>query len=488
MNKIKIFQSEINDGVAEQVAAQASEAYCSPATVHEGTISAFMERTSNEEVLSKVLAENKDQKDLHYIESVLVSTGWNKNDDVFTSQATWDARSTPEDKQFNFMHDENDIIGHITGCYVLSKDGLVVADEDRPKPDEFDIITQAVLYNSWMDPENKERMEQIVAEISEGKWFVSMECLFSGFDYALMGPDDTPKILTRDESSAFLTKHLRSYGGTGEYEGYKVGRALANISFSGKGLVSQPANPRSVILQSKSVAAFNVTDTNSNLNMGDIDMTDINLLEKQVDDLRSELAEAKTENEAIKAKIESAKDREFADTVAAFEAAAEESKSAISELEEVIKSTKARVAELEDELEQSKTQLVEATQTVADWKAKEKKQARKAALVNAGFSEAEVEESLPLYDALDDESFEAIVAKWFDKKDKKKKDEEKDAEAVEAVEAAEEAEETEDEVTAEAFEEVESTEATLIESEEVDEVQSTRASIADWLTNNVLSK
>ena len=94
------------------------------------------------------------------------------------------------------MHDENDIIGHITGCYVLSKDGLVVADEDRPKPDEFDIITQAVLYNSWMDPENKERMEQIVAEISEGKWFVSMECLFSGFDYALMGPDDTPKILT----------------------------------------------------------------------------------------------------------------------------------------------------------------------------------------------------------------------------------------------------------------------------------------------------
>lgn len=488
MNKIKIFQSEINDGVAEQVAAQASVAYCSPATVHEGTVSAFMERTSNEEVLSKVLAENKDQKDLHYIESVLVSTGWNKNDDVFTSQATWDARSTPEDKQFNFMHDENDIIGHITGCYVLSKDGLVVADEDRPKPDEFDIITQAVLYNSWMDPENKERMEQIVAEISEGKWFVSMECLFSGFDYALMGPDDTPKILTRDESSAFLTKHLRSYGGTGEYEGYKVGRALANISFSGKGLVSQPANPRSVILQSKSVAAFNVTDTNSNLNMGDIDMTDINLLEKQVDDLRSELAEAKTENEAIKAKIESAKDREFADTVAAFEAAAEESKSAISELEEVIKSTKARVAELEDELEQSKTQLVEATQTVADWKAKEKKQARKAALVNAGFSEAEVEESLPLYDALDDESFEAIVAKWFDKKDKKKKDEEKDAEAVEAVEASEEAEETEDEVTAEAFEEVESTEATLIESEEVDEVQSTRASIADWLTNNVLSK
>mgnify|MGYP001262435491 CR=1 FL=1 len=485
MNKIKIFQSEINDGIAEEVAAQASVAYCSPATIHEGAASTLMERTSNEEVLSKVLAENKDQKDLHYIESVLVSTGWNKNDDVFTSQATWDARSTPEDKQFNFMHDENDIIGHITGCYVLSKDGLVVADEDQAKPDEFDIITQAVLYNSWMDPENKERMEQIVAEISEGKWFVSMECLFSGFDYALIGPDDTPKILARDESSAFLTKHLRSYGGTGEYEGYKVGRALTNISFSGKGLVSQPANPRSVILQSKSVAAFNVTDTNSNLNMGDIDMTDINLLEKQVDDLRSELAEAKTENEAIKAKIESAKDKEFADTVAAFEAAAEDSKSTISELEEVIKSTKARVAELEDELTQSQTQLAEAVQTVADWKAKEKKQARKAALIEAG---VEDDESAEAFYALEDEAFDSIIA-VMKKKVEAQTEDEATEETPEASEATEEAEEeaTED-VTAEAFEEVESTEATLIESEEVDEVQSTRASIADWLTNNVLSK
>ena len=218
-------------------------------------------------------------------------------------------------------------------------------------------------------------------------------------------------------------------------------------------------------------------------------MTDINLLEKQVDDLRSELAESKTENEAIKAKIESAKDQELAHTVATFEAAAEESKSAITAMEAIVKSTQARVAELEDELEQSKTQLAEATQTVADWKAEEKKQARKAALVNAGFDEDEAEASLTLYDALDDEAFEAIVAKWFDKKDKdkkKKKDEEKDAEAVEAAEEAEE--ETEDDVTAEAFDQVVSTEATLIESVEVDEIQSTRASVADWLTNNVLSK
>jgi hypothetical protein len=486
MTKIKIFQSEITDGVGDQVASQASVAYCSPATLHSGTEAELVGTATSDEVLAKILAENKDQKDLHYIESVLVSTGWNKNDDVFTSKAMWDARTSPEDKQFNFMHDENDIIGHITGCYVLGKDGSLVADTDESKPSEFDIITQAVLYNSWIDPDNKERMENIIAEIAEGKWFVSMECLFSGFDYALIGADGTPKTLTRDEASAFLTKHLRTYGGTGEYDGYKVGRALTNISFSGKGLVSQPANPRSVILQSKSVAAFNVTDTNSNLNMGDIDMTDINLLEKQVDDLRSELAASKTENEAIKAKIVSVKDQEFAATIEAFEEASRNEAEAMAGLEETIKAQKVGIAELEDALVQKAEELTKATDTLEGWKQQERKNQRFAALVNAGFDEDEVEASLSLYDALDDGSFEAIVSNWFDKKNKdkkKKKDEDKDAEAVEAA-----AEETEDDVTAEAFDQVESTEATLIESEEVDEIQSTRSSVADWLTNNVLSK
>ena len=76
-----------------------------------------------------------------------------------------------------------------------------------------------------------------------------MECLFPDFDYALANENGETKIVKRDEESAFLTKHLRSYGGDGKYEDYKVGRLLRNLSFSGKGLVSKPANPRSVILE-----------------------------------------------------------------------------------------------------------------------------------------------------------------------------------------------------------------------------------------------
>ena len=182
---IEIFQKEINDGIGELVKSTASVAYCSEAVVKDD---------APEEVIAKAVAENKDQIDLYYLESVLVSCGWNKNDDVFMPEATWAARATPEDKQFNFMHDENDIIGHITGSYVLSKDGKAVAD-DADMPEDFDIITQAVLYNSWTGEENRDRMGKIIAEIQEGKWYVSMECLFAGFDYAMINEKGVAKVL-----------------------------------------------------------------------------------------------------------------------------------------------------------------------------------------------------------------------------------------------------------------------------------------------------
>ena len=487
---IKIYQKEISDGIGDLVKGTVSVAYCSEATLHKGDLDSVKSIIADKDVLSKVLAENKGQIDLYYLESVLVSTGWNKNDDVFLSEATWAARNTPEDKQFNYSHNENDIIGHITGSYVLTKDGKAVGDDDELRPDEFDIITQAVLYNSWMSDDNRERMEKIISEIEEGKWYVSMECLFAGFDYALIDEDGNAKILSRDEQSSFLTKHLRSYGGTGEYEGYKIGRALSNISFSGKGLVAKPANSRSIILNSKTSASvnFNLNESDPQILIGDINMSDQLLLEKQLAELQTQLTEAKSENVAIKAKIEEAKDKEFALQVEAYEATEEKGKATIDELNELIKSTQARVAELEDTLATSQTELAEAMKEVDEMHKKEVASRRKASLVEAGFEDEEAEESLELYAALSDEAFDAIVAKWFDKKKKDKKEEDKDKDKDAKAEEAETEEEVEtEEVTAEIFEEVESTEATLVEADEYDEVQATRASVADWLSKHVLS-
>ena len=218
-----------------------------------------------------------------------------------------------------------------------------------------------------------------------------------------------------------------------------------------------------------------------------------NLLEKQVADLQVELTAAKEENSAMKKNIEEAKDKEFAATIEAFEEASRNEAEAMARLEETIKSQKAGIAELEDALAQKSEELTKATDTLEGWKQQERKNQRFAALVNAGFDEDEAEESLSLYDALDDEAFEAIVSKWFDKKDKdkKKKDEEKDAEATEAVEVdeAEETDETEAEaeVSEEVFENMESSEAALVEADiEGDELQSTRASVAEWISDNVL--
>ena len=480
---IKVYQNEINDGIGELVKSTASVAYCSEAT---------FQKDIPEEIVAKAIAENKDQIDLYYLESVLVSCGWNKNDDVFMPEATWAARNTPEDKQFNFMHNENDIIGHITGSYVLTKDGKAVAD-DSEMPEDFDIITQAVLYNSWTGEENRERMEKIISEIEEGKWYVSMECLFAGFDYALYNDEGVKKILARDEESSFLTKHLRAYGGSGEYEGYKVGRALRNISFSGKGLVSKPANPRSVILKS---VAFNLND-NSNFDIGEFNMSD-NLLEKQLEDARAELAAAKAENDAIKAQIEEAKDKEFASKIEAFEGTIEEKDASIAELEESIKSTQARVAELEDALAKSQEDLASAKEHMEEMKKKEKMEKRKAALIEAGFDQDDVDAALAAFDGLADEAFDSVVAMYGKKKPMAKKDKESEAgmppelkEAIEKKKKEKEAkadeEEAEAEVTPELLEDVQTSEATLVEAApEVDEVESTRASISDWLENNVL--
>ena len=115
---MKIYQHEIKDGVSDTVLASTSIACVSEASIVDQS------STNIDDLLHKIKADaNPEQLDLHYLKSVLVSTGWNKNDDVFSSQATWEARNTPEDKQFNFMHDESDIIGHITSSLVIDENG-----------------------------------------------------------------------------------------------------------------------------------------------------------------------------------------------------------------------------------------------------------------------------------------------------------------------------------------------------------------------------
>ena len=485
-----IYNQEVRDGVAELIKNNNTIACCALAETNSTPSPEEIESlqsmiASTREGGDLATAENKDQIDLYYIKSVLVSTGWNKNDDVFDPRELWEARNTPEDKPFNFMHDEKDIIGHITANEVVDFDGSQISEESD-FPTQFNILTSAVIYTEWSDPEQRQRMHKIVSEIEDGKWFVSMECLFPDFDYALSSENGETKVIKRNEASAFLTKHLRSYGGDGKYEDYRVGRLLRNLSFSGKGLVSKPANPRSVILEGNDFFDESQAQVLTISSLKENDMSDN--YEKQVTDLRAELAESKAANEALKEKVIAEQQAEFETQIEALKATIAEQAEKIAEQEEAAKSFAETVTANEEALAEALAATKEKEEELAVMKKKEAMMKRKAQLEEAGFDAEEAVATVEDFNHLDDETFDKIVAAMKKKAQfPPKKDEEKEEEKEEKAVMKKKAELEEEVDTAEASEEVlenaeEPVEVAVAEAMgEEDPAESLRAVASEWL-------
>lgn len=253
---MKIYKVEKKDGLAEKIRTSSSIAYVSQLEPLDPT-TAFAKK-----LVRTVASDARPSDTLYPLKDILVTTGCNLNTDVFDNAETWIAKHTPLHHPLNFLHDEKRIIGTITASQAVDidltplSDGLAV-DE---LPEKFHILNGSVIYRTWQDEEQQKLIDQTIAEIENHEWFMSMECLFGGFDYAVWGPDGSSRVVARNEESAFLTKHLRQYGGTGSYKcpstgsEFKLGRVLRGIRFIGKGLVKTPANPESVILNH--VSAF----------------------------------------------------------------------------------------------------------------------------------------------------------------------------------------------------------------------------------------
>ena len=462
---MKIHKQEILDGLSEKIEASASVSLDAQIL-----IDSDLDHPSEEEI-QKTLAgyghSNPDQVDLYYINTVLVSTGWNKNDDVFAAEEAWAARDTPVDKQFNYMHDESDIIGHITGSTVIDENGTKIETEEPPE--KFDIITSAVLYKSWSDPELSERMSQIVSEIEDGKWAVSLECLFSDFDYSVVSPNGDTKVVARNDESAFLTKHLRVYGGKGEYEGYKVGRLLRNIAFSGKGLVNQPANPRSIILQPEE-DPFDQTFTNS-INVREFNMTDDQKVESSDIEVEAAVASVNDELETIRADHEA--------TVDGLTSTIAERDAKITELEESAVALTSEFEGTKAKLDETSTQLDEAKGTI-------RKMVRTAQAKDAGIADDKVKDTIAKFDTVNDEAFAAmldLVKSQAHVSLTPSSDKPAPAAAPEPVVEEVVAEEVVEEEVEDA--EVEETEAALIDAP--DPVQNAFASATEFFRNSVLN-
>jgi hypothetical protein len=455
---MQIFNYEKEDGLEAKISSSASFSYASIAEPCIVSEAAKMKSV-------KSLAAMNDS-DLYYVQSILVTSSWNKNDDIFDKAEVWLARKTPEDKPTNLEHDENLIIGHITSNWPITEDGNLIDETTSMEdlPEKYHILTGSVIYRAFTSPELKDRAEKLIADIESGSMFVSMECFFKGFDYGLLDKTNgSYKTLARNENTAYLTKYLRAYGGLGEHENYKIGRVLRNITFSGKGFVEKPANPDSIIFTKDTIDKL-FDQKNDNLLIAGVFN---NQLTSKVENItmssEQEVVEVKPEAEAtsvtetnvatetvdktseletaIQAKDESIATlgAELEGLKAQYEALAKKLKEEEDKKEETEAAKKKMKAEMDaqdEEMKKTKSELSAALEAIAGYKMKEeemakkeKKMKRKASLLSCGFDDETSEATLDQFESLNDDAFEAMtnllagkMPPWLNK-DKEKKDE-----------------------------------------------------------------
>jgi hypothetical protein len=200
--------------------------------------------TTGAEPLAEDNAYIVTQEDLLTLESVLVSTGMNDNDDLFLAQELIGARGTGRHKPVNIEHDDLQIVGHMTESFVAMKTGerineAVLLEESERLPANFDLVSRAVVY-AYIFPELAREIRERAAH---NELFVSVEAWFQDYDYIV----GTRIVRRNAETSEKLEPILRINGGSGQINGQRLGRVLRGLIIGGKGLVEAPANKDSVI-------------------------------------------------------------------------------------------------------------------------------------------------------------------------------------------------------------------------------------------------
>lgn len=464
-----IYEQEIKDGLSEVIKANNTIAYVSEA-----------KQIVSDDILKFVLEESiakakKESIDLFYMDSILASVGWNSNDDVFDKIESFKAKDTPIDKPFNFMHNETDIIGHMTASAILNEKGELINVTEAP--DKYDIVVASVLYKKWENAELQERMNKIIAEIDQNKWFVSMECRFKNFDYAIISPEGEHRVIARNKDSAFLTKHLRAYGGKGEYNGSKVGRLLRDFFFSGKGLVDNPANKRSIIFKNSDI--FNGTKASIKIiTKGKTKMDEV--LKSQVEELKKELEAAKAENKTFQAKAKEESDKANADKISKLETKISELTTANTEIAKTKETLEKTLSTKEEEVKTLTAKVDELNKAAI-------KSARLTKLAQAGVNGEEAIKLVDKFVTSSEEIFDEFVTlKSKMNEEMKKMMEEKNKKEKSKADESTETDKT-GEVTADAakVEDVKADDKTLTPSPE-DATKTLRTAASAWI-NDILT-
>jgi len=449
---MKIYDIEKENGL-EELLSKSVASYVVPAIAE---INVDLAQAMESKILIK---SGKNDSDLYICHSVLVSTNWNKNDDVFDPKEVWEARHTPEDKPTNLDHDEHQIVGHMIDSWAINDDGNILSDDTNGDnlPNLFHLVSSSVIYKRYSDKELLDRANNLIAQIQNGSKFVSMECLLNNFDYAVQKSDGSHEIIVRGNDTAYLTKHLRAYGGTGEYKGNKVGRLLRDITFCGKGFVDKPANEHSIILRANNKSFdFHTAKTKNQLNLCEEGVcnlqtdtydnketlvayitnfdhiknvrweitnspntsqeikvmadTVVNDSTKQIEDLKAELKLARDEAQKLKDDAVQAKATEMQTQVDSFKSQLDESKKTNEELTAQLKVANDKIDEFTKFKADIETKLAKAEQDRV-------RSDRVAHLVNGGVNKEVAEKKVDAYMIkLTDEEFnsasEDLIARF----------------------------------------------------------------------------
>lgn len=321
---------------------------------------AIIEKTPSN---SKIIAAMQDMvktehPDLMYGSAILVSTVMNLNDDIFTPEDVWSSRYTPVNTPYNDNHTSCEIIGHIISAQCKNKDGKAVSsaddmtmdqENDKPCPDNYlDVEVGFVMYKSIFP----ETAKKIIEGAADNSKFVSMECVFQNFDYGLVDSENNMKIVKRDETTAFLTKYLKAYGGDGLYDNYRIGRVLRDIRFVGMGNVNVPANIKSKYTKIGNVEFASINKVVLHITKGSV--MKVETLEQanaEIEKLIAQNAEATEANRATSDKLTVADQK-----VAVAEQTVNDLKTQVAQLEEAKKALEADLNAKNNELNKIHTE------------------------------------------------------------------------------------------------------------------------------------
>ena len=213
------------------------------------------------------------QPDLLYFSAIFVSSGENLNKAYFLGSELVAAKDSVVNKALDLEHIENEIIGHIYDRAYITKDGDIIDIEEASKEEaasldskDMHIVIAGIIY--------KNRFPELAAAVAEKSYKVSMECYYQDFDLkigdVIMSRVEAQSLGLASTDSA-IGKFAKIIKNGKEIASGTVARVLRGISFFGCGIVENPANPPSIILEVANKQEPIILDYSNNVTKDNID-------------------------------------------------------------------------------------------------------------------------------------------------------------------------------------------------------------------------